>query len=126
MRFSDEQIICALLQNGSVRAAAKALGCSESVIRDRLKGKEFSKLYKERKFEVLTAAADKMKNNISLAVDTLSAVMSDTENPPTVRVSASDSLLRHCLRYVEVTDIIKRIEALEAIQEESEALYEGL
>lgn len=120
MRFTDEQILCALLNNGSVRAAAKALECNDSVIRDRLKDKLFSKTYKERKLEVLIAAADKMKSNISLAVDTLSAVMSDTENPPTVRVSASDSLLRHCLRYVEVTDIIKRIEALEETMGEME------
>lgn len=122
MKFTDENILSALLQNGSVRAAAKALGCNDSVIRDRLKDKAFSKSYRERKLEILTAAADKMKSNISLAVDTLSAVMENTENPPTVRVSASDSLLRHCLRYVELTDIIKRIEALEETMGEMEGL----
>lgn len=122
MKYTDENILSALLQNGSVRAAATALGCSDSVIRDRLKDKEFSKTYKERKLEILTAAADKMKSNISLAIDTLSAVMENAENPPTVRVSASDSLLRHCLRYVEVTDIIKRIEALEETMGDMEDL----
>ena len=49
----------------------------------------------------------------------LAKVMTDSETAATVRVSAADSVLRHGLRYVEQYEIIKRIEALEAKQEEN-------
>ena len=37
----------------------------------------------------------------------------DTENAATVRVSAADSLLRHGLRYIEMGNILLRLDALE-------------
>lgn len=47
--------------------------------------------------------------------------MNDAENPANVRVSAADSLLRHCLRYLATADIERRLSALEA----SQAALEG-
>jgi hypothetical protein len=46
-------------------------------------------------------------------------VLEDTENAATVRVSAADSLLRHGLRYVEVANILARLEAIEKAQKDN-------
>ena len=66
---------------------------------------------------MLTAATDMMKNNLTAAVRTLSKVMDDETVPPQTRVSAADALLRHSVRYFELTELTRRIEALEASQE---------
>lgn len=119
--FTDEAILTALLASGSIRQAAAALGCSVGCVRNRLKDEPFRKRYEDEKAAALSEACDCMKIRVTSAVDTLSAVMENADNPATVRVSAADSLLRHALRYIETADILKRLAALEAaMQEESE------
>lgn len=120
MKISDEKVLAALLENGSIRKAAAALGCSAGCVRDRLRDEQFKKSYEDAKGAVLSEAADCMKIRVGLAIDTLSAVMENADNPATVRVSAADSLLRHALRYVEAVDILRRLAALEAMQGENE------
>ncbi len=120
MRISDEKVLAALLENGSIRKAAAALGCSAGCVRDRLKDEQFKKQYEDAKAAALNEATDCMKIRVGSAIDTLSGVMENADNPATVRVSAADSLLRHTLRYVEAVDILRRLAALEAAQEGDE------
>lgn len=120
MRISDEKVLAALLENGSIRKAAAALGCSAGCVRDRLRDEQFKNRFEEAKAAALNEATDCMKIRVSSAVDTLSAVMEDTDNPATVRTSAADSLLRHTLRYIEQADILRRLAALEAAREGDE------
>lgn len=112
-RFSDEDILQALIEHGSARAAAKALGCSTGTITARLTDEGFRKRYDDVKGAVLSDAVDTMRSKLSTAVDTLTGVMEDDSNPATVRVSAADALLRHSLRYIETQDFEKRLKALE-------------
>ena len=119
-KYSDEQILEALLMAGSAREAAKRLGCSLSCVRDRLSKPAFKVKYEQVKNDALRDAIDSLKIRMSSAVDVLTKVMTDSETAATVRVSAADSVLRHGLRYVEQYEIIKRIEALEAAREGDE------
>ncbi len=116
---NDETILSALISCGSVRAAAKAANCSETTIRTRLKDKDFQQKYEKTKGDILAEACDAISARLTRAVDTLSDVLEDTENAATVRVSAADSLLRHGLRYIEVANILARLEAIEKIQANS-------
>jgi len=72
----------------------------------------------DAKQTILTEACDALSARLTLAVDTLCDIIEDKETSNTIKVSASDALLRHGLRYVEAVNIVKRIEALEAITEE--------
>ena len=116
MRISDEKVLAALLENGSIRKAAAALGCSAGCVRDRLKDEQFKKQYEDAKAAALNEATDNLSIKLTTAVDVLAKVMTDSETAATVRVSAADSVLRHGLRYIQQYEIIKRIEALEAAQ----------
>ena len=118
-KYSDEQILEALLIAGSAKQAARRLGCSLSCVRDRLSKPAFKAKYEKAKADALRDAIDNLSIRLTTAVDVLAKVMTDSETAATVRVSAADSILRHGLRYVEQYDIIKRIEALEAKQEEN-------
>ena len=119
-KYSDEQILEALLMAGSARQAARRLGCSLSCVRDRLSKPAFKAKYEKAKADALGDAIDNLSIRLTTAVDVLAKVMTDSETAATVRVSAADAILRHGLRYVEQYEIIKRIEALEAMQGENE------
>ena len=112
-RKNDEVLLSALIACGSVRAAAKIAGCSETTIRTRLNDDVFRDRYEQAKGAILTEACDAISARLTRAIDTLCEVLEDTENAATVRVSAADSLLRHGLRYVEVANILARLEAIE-------------
>lgn len=100
-----------------MRRAAKIANCSEATIRARLNEPEFRQQYDTAKSAILMEACDALTARLTLATDTLCDVVENAENPATVRVSACDALLRHGLRYVEVANIVQRIEQLEAQQD---------
>ena len=118
-KYSDEQILEALLMAGSAKQATKRLGCSLSCVRDRLSKPTFKAKYEQAKKDALGDAIDNLSIRLTTAVDVLAKVMTDSETAATVRVSAADSVLRHGLRYIEMFDVLKRLEALEAKQEEN-------
>lgn len=114
--MNDEKILAALVAAGSVRRAAAVAGVSESTIRNRLKDADFRAAYDAIRGELLQDATASMLSRLENATETLSDVMTDAESPANVRISAADSLLRHCLRYLATSDIERRIAALEASQ----------
>jgi len=113
---NDEKILAALLTAGSVRTAATAAGVSVSTIRNRLKDSNFRAAYEAAKSDLLQTASASMLSRLNDATGTITDVMNDAETPANVRVSAADSLLRHCLRYLSAADIERRLAALEAAQ----------
>lgn len=113
-KYSDEQILEALLAAGSARQAAKRLGCSLSCVRDRMAKPRFKEQYDRAKADALADTVCNLQTRMSTAVDVLAVMMVNPEIAATVRVSAADSILRHGLRYVEQFEIIRRIERLEA------------
>ena len=118
-KYSDEQVLEALVMAGSAKQAARRLGCSLSCVRDRLSKPAFKAKYEKAKADALGDAIDNLSIRLTTAVDVLAKVMTDSETAATVRVSAADSVLRHGLRYIEMFDVLKRLEALEAKQEEN-------
>ena len=113
MAISNEKIMSALIATGSVRAAAKAACISETTIRARLNDPDFRKEYETAKGAILAEACDSLAARLTHAVEVLVDVLDNTENAATVRVSAADSLLRHGLRYIEMGNILLRLDALE-------------
>ena len=110
-KYSDGQILEALLMAGSAKQAARRLGCSLSCVRDRLSKPTFKAKYEKAKADALGDAIDNLSIRLTTAVDVLAKVMTDSETAATVRVSAAE--------YIEMFDVLKRLEALEAKQEEN-------
>lgn len=118
-RKNDEIILSALIAAGSIRAAAKIADVSETTIRTRLNDDDFRRRYEQAKGAILTEACDALSARLTLAVDTLCEVLEDTENAATVRVSAASEILRQGLRYIEVANILTRLEAIEKAQKDN-------
>ena len=118
-RKNDEIILSALIAAGSIRAASKIANVSETTIRTRLNDDDFRQRYEQAKGAILTEACDALSARLTLAVDTLCEVLEDTKNAATVRVSAASEILRQGLRYIEVANILTRLEAIDKAQKDN-------
>lgn len=118
-KISDEQLLTALIVHGGVTKTAAALGMTTSAIYKRLTNPNFRRQYDEAQGVMLSTAATAMADALNEAVNTLLAVIRDEGAAATVKVSAADAICRHCCRYVETATVLRRLDALEAAQNEN-------
>lgn len=116
-RLTDEAIISALIEAGSIKAAADRLGCTVKTLYERMKKTDFKALYAQAKADILKGATAKLQGNLSGAIDTLTAIMNDQETAKQTRVNCAVSILQYAAKFTETTDIIERLEALEEARE---------
>lgn len=93
--ISDEQLIAALLSNGTIKAAAAAVGISERSLYDRMNSGEFIALYKSAKADLIRGAVINLNGHIQAAINTVSDIMADKENNPAIRLQAAQTILNN-------------------------------
>lgn len=109
----DETILSALLSFGSVRKASEQLGCSRDTIYRRLQREDFKQRYKALQGAIVSMACTDIVASLTDAIETLHAIVTSDTASVTAKISASDSLLRHGIRYLEVSNILERLNRLE-------------
>lgn len=112
-KVTDEKLLEMLLIHGGVHGAAIVLGLSENAIYKRLKDDTFRQQYDQMQGVILAAATAKMAAGAERAVAALLDVLEDETASAGLRVQAANSLLSHCCRYVETSNILRRLDALE-------------
>ena len=115
-RLQDEEIITALIAEGSIKGAAASLKCTTRTLYERMKKPEFKDLYAQAKGEILKTATAKLQGNLCGAIDTLTEIMTDKEAPKQTRANCAVSILQYGAKFTEATDIIERLEAIEEAQ----------
>lgn len=103
--ISDEVIISALISNGTIKAAANAVGISERSIYDRMSSGEFKALYKSAKADVVRKAIFELNNQIGAAVETVVSIMRDNEINPAIRLQAAQTILSNANKFSERLNI---------------------
>ena len=116
-RLTDEAIVAALIECGSIKGAAASLQCTARTLYERMKKPEFKKIYTQAKGDILKTATAKLQGNLCGAIDTLTEIMKDTEAPKQTRANCAVSVLQYGAKFTEATDIIERLEAVEEAQE---------
>lgn len=116
-RLTDEAIIAALIEKGSIKAAAASLECTPRTLYERMKTPEFKTLYAQAKADIIKSATAKLQGNACGAIDTLVTIMQDSQAGNQTRVNCAVAILQYAARYTEAMDIIERLEALEEAQE---------
>lgn len=99
--ISDEQIIAALLSNGTISAAANTVGISERSLYDRMNEGEFIALYKAAKADLIRTAVVSLNNQVQAAIDTVAEVMQNKENNPAVRLQAAQTILNTASKFAQ-------------------------
>lgn len=98
---SDEQIISALLHNGTIKAAAAAAGISERALYDRMSKGDFQALYKAAKTDLVRGAVLNLNQQVQAAIDTVVEVMQDKENNAAVRLQAAQTILNNAGKFAQ-------------------------
>lgn len=111
---AQERAITALLSERSIQAAADASGIAYRTLSRWLSSEPFATEYRTRLDLLVEGAAAEIRQALSGAVETLRTICEDASASPGYRISAARALLEAGLRYVELTDILRRLEALEA------------
>lgn len=98
-KLNDEKLVAALIAHNSVRAAAEAVGVSESVIYERMKDGDFMSLYDRARTDLLRGCVGKLSAQMGGAVDVIASVMNDADANPAVRVQAARQILDFAAKY---------------------------
>lgn len=96
---SDEQIIAALFSNGTIKAAAAAVGISERSLYDRMNEGEFIALYKSAKADLIRGAVVNLNAKIQAAIDTVNDIMTDSNNNAAIRLQAAQTILNNANKF---------------------------
>lgn len=106
--ISDEQVIAALIEHGTIKAAAAAVGLSERAVYERMSGGDFQALYKSARADILRSAVKHMNSQLQASIDTVAEIMQDTNNNPAVRLQAAQTIMTHAAKFSQ------RLQAAEA------------
>lgn len=99
--ISDEEIIGALLQSGSIAQAATLTGIGPRTIYDRMGTREFKAAYNAAKSDIVRSAVLAMNRNLSAAVDAVTGIMNDEENPAGIRLQAAKMIIENAGKFSE-------------------------
>lgn len=117
-KTSDSDLLQSLILNGGVKGAARELGIAESTIYKRLKqDTKFREEYDSLQGIVFSGVAAAIVGRMESAVNLLADVVEDEESATATRVNAANMLLSHGLRYLETSNILRRLDALEKAAE---------
>lgn len=99
--ISNEEIIAALLQHGTIKDAAAAAGTTPRTIYDRMNDREFRAEYMEAKNDIIRKAVFTINEKLSAAIDAVAEIMTDKDNNPAVRLQAAQTILNNAGKFAE-------------------------
>jgi len=98
-KLTNEALTAALLERGTVRDAAEALGVAESTVYSKMKDADFSAQYERTKGDLLRGCVNRLSSQIGGAVDVIASIMNDASVNPAVRIQAARMILDYNGRY---------------------------
>lgn len=96
---SDEEIIAALLQSGSIAQAAELTGISARSIYDRMGTRDFKAAYSAAKSDIVRAAVLTMNRSLSAAVEVVTGIMNDEKNNAGTRLQAAKMIIENAAKF---------------------------
>jgi hypothetical protein len=115
----QEEAIAALLTQRNVEEAARAAGIGTRTLLRWLKLPEFDAAYRAARRAAFGQAIARLQQGASAAATTLLKTMIDPATPASVRVRASECVMNHANKGIELEDIEARLAALERTTEVS-------
>lgn len=112
--ISNEAIIAALLQHGTVREAAQAAGTTARTIYDRMQDREFTAEYSAAKNELLRKASISVNDKLAAAIDEVAAIMSDKNVNPAIRLQAAQTIINSAGKFSERLDRCEKVQREQA------------
>lgn len=96
---SDEEIIAALLNSGSIAQAAELTGIAPRTIYDRMGTRDFRAAYSAAKSDLVRAAVLTMNRSLSAAVEVVTDIMNDDSNNAGTRLQAAKMIIENAAKF---------------------------
>jgi hypothetical protein len=112
-----EEAIVALLSQRSIEEAAKSCNTPARTLYRWLKEPDFDAAYRAARRQAYGQSISRLQQGATAAATTLLKVMIDPATPPSTRVRASEAVLSHAAKAIEIEDIDARLRELEAAAE---------
>lgn len=91
--ISNEQLVAALVECGTIRDAAKSAGIGERTLYERMKNRDFRLLYASAKADILRSATLDMSRKLQSAIDAVAEIMTNKEVNPATRLQAAQTII---------------------------------
>ena len=98
---SDEEIVAAILQHGTLKEAAQAVGLTPRAIYDRMEDSNFRSLYMRAKDDIIRGAVFSINKKLAQAVDTVAEIMQDKDINPATRLQAAQTIINNAGKFAE-------------------------
>lgn len=116
-----DRIIAALLKSNSRKEAAELAGVSERTVYNYLQRPDVLEAYEKARQNLVQSATEHIQRSLEPAVQLLTATVRNPAASTRARIAAARALLDYGIRYSEITDVYKRLEAVEQAREEDAA-----
>lgn len=98
---SNEEIITALLQHGTIKEAAQAVNLAPRTIYDRMNEREFRAEYATAKAEIIRKAVIDVNSRLSAAIGAVFDIMEDKDNNAAVRLQAAQTIINTAAKFAD-------------------------
>ena len=98
---TDEEIIAALIQHGTVKEAALSVGITPRAIYDREENRDFRSAYSRARDEVLRSAVFNLNARLTEAIETVSEIMNDKEVNASIRLQAAQTVINTAVKLAD-------------------------
>ena len=112
--ISNEEIIAALLQHGTIKEAAQAVGTTPRNIYNKMKDREFRAEYMEAKNDIIRKAVFTINQKLSEAIDAVTNIMNDEDVNPATRLQAAQTILNNAGKFANRLDTDERSSRIES------------
>ena len=99
---TNEVLIAALLQHGTVKQAAEAAGVKPRTVYDRMRNdREFKSLYLRARTDIIRSAVFTINQKTGLAIECISRLMEDDSVNAATRLQAAQTILATADRFAK-------------------------
>jgi hypothetical protein len=97
---SNEVIVSALLQSGTIKEAAQAVGLTPRAIYDRMADdREFRAQYAEAKTALVRKAVFSINEKLAAAIEAVCDIMTNEDVNPAVRLQAAQTIINNAAKF---------------------------
>jgi hypothetical protein len=111
----QEKALAALLSQPNLKKACAVAKISEVTMWRWLREPAFVSAYRAARRQIVENAVAHLQADCSVAVTVLREIAEDKEAPGTARVAAAKAILEQSIEAIQMTDMLERVEKIEAI-----------
>ena len=106
--ISDEELIAALLQHGTIREASEVVGLTPRAIYDRMDKPDFRAMYMEAKNDILRNAVFSVNEKLGGAINVVDGIMNNQEVNPAIRLQAAQVLINNAAKFTDRLSTVEK------------------